>query len=29
MCAVSDIQAAITLLARYLESAHEGNYAFD
>jgi endoglucanase len=28
MCAVSDIQAAITLLARYLEHAHEGDYSF-
>lgn len=28
MCAVTDIQAAITLLARYLESAHAGSYGF-
>jgi endoglucanase len=29
MCAVPDIDASIQLLARYLEHAHEGNYAFD
>lgn len=28
MCSVSDIQSAITLLARYMEHAHQGNYAF-
>ncbi|CAN5532489.1 MAG: M42 family metallopeptidase [Chloroflexota bacterium] len=28
MCAVSDIQAGINLLAAYLEHAHEGDYAF-
>jgi endoglucanase len=28
MCAVSDIQAAIDLLARYIESAHEGDYSY-
>ncbi|HUG16201.1 MAG TPA: M42 family metallopeptidase [Thermomicrobiales bacterium] len=28
MCAVSDIQAAINLLARFLERAHEGDYSF-
>jgi endoglucanase len=28
MCAVSDVQASIDLLARYLEHAHEGNYAY-
>jgi putative aminopeptidase FrvX len=29
MCAVSDINAAINLLARYLEHAHEGAYGFE
>lgn len=28
MCSVSDIEASISLLARYLERAHEGNYSF-
>jgi endoglucanase len=28
MCAVTDVQAAIDLLARYLEHAHEGDYAY-
>ena len=28
MCQVSDIQASIDLLARYLEHAHEGNYGY-
>jgi tetrahedral aminopeptidase len=28
MCAVADIQAAIELLARYLEQAHAGDYSF-
>jgi putative aminopeptidase FrvX len=28
MCAVTDIQASIDLLARYLEHAHEGDYSF-
>lgn len=29
MCAVSDIQASIDLLARYLERAHEGSYGYN
>jgi endoglucanase len=28
MCSVADIQAAISLLARYLEHAHEGEYGY-
>jgi endoglucanase len=28
MCSVADIQAAIALLARYLEHAHEGEYGY-
>lgn len=28
MAAISDIEAAVTLLARYLEEAHTGDYAF-
>jgi putative aminopeptidase FrvX len=28
MCAVPDVQASIDLLARYLEHAHEGKYAY-
>jgi endoglucanase len=28
MCAVTDIQAAINLLARYIEHAHEGDYRY-
>jgi hypothetical protein len=28
MCAVTDVQASIDLLARYLEHAHEGSYGY-
>ena len=29
MCAIDDIESSISLLARYLEQAHEGQYSFE